>query len=409
LPVGAPLPTITLPLEGRKRIALVSGATLLTPRFGDAAGHSRSKVFVRTPTAIEAYDPRTATRLWSAEAPVKAEGELLISREDVTVFATLYEIVAFDSRSGGRGWTVGRRPDHAGDPGADWEQGGAFRNHALDGDLLVSVRDNGEVTAVSLTGGKVLWRQRHSPPAFGKICIAEPWVVYHIVQDGNAALVALDASTGSLQGTILTEESRPVEDLYVTIEGWAVLVSSRSLRGFDLHSRTEKWEQQLAGQVRPGSIAIDDAAIYVSDNGLDVQTFRLADGHQVWQSERIAERGVDDLIVQLTDKSLLASTSSSIVAIDVETGLRQWEATLAERPRLEYRLLTDRYAAAVDTGGEIREQPTFLYFYDHAGGGVIPKGGGIEVGPLGKIRAVMALDGAVVIEADGALNIFTTN
>lgn len=401
-PAVTNLPRLAPPLESKPAIELEAGARLLIPRIIQASDASWSKFFIRTPSGIVAYHSDTAERAWFAPTEQKKESDLLVARKGSVVLATLYETFALHASTGLRHWQIGRKPDHVGDPGGDWEQGGALRAHAVQDDLLISVRDNGEITAVSIDTGDILWQQTYRPAAFGRVSIADPWVVYHVIQEGRTRICVVDAGTGAWLGEIMTDESRPVEDLFATIDGKVVVVTSRAVSAYCLHTHVKLWSVTLSGQVRPGSLAIGASDLYFSENGLDVQRIELTRGTVAWQSERVADRGVDDLIVQLTGESLVASTPTSVVAIDVHTGLRQWEATLPARPRLDHRLLTELYLLAIDTGGEVREQSTMAYFYEHAqGGGAIPQGGGVDLGRLAKVRGVLAVDGGLLIETEG--------
>jgi outer membrane protein assembly factor BamB len=376
------------------------------PRLGPRPGQVWQRFFVRTPEAIVAYDGPTAERLWESAVKTKNEVDLLLARDDLAVFATPSEVFALNSHTGSKAWSVGRPRDHLADPGADWEQGGAYRTHAVHDDALISARDDGKIAAVSLSTGELRWRQEYRPAAFGKICMTDPWAFYYIVQDGRVVVCVLDADTGSWLGSIATEESRPVEDLFATVDGRAILVSSRTIRAFDLASRTEVWQLPLAGQVRPSALAIGWDGLYFSDSGLEVQKVRLDDGTLLWTSERVAERGVDDLVVALADETLLASTSTSVTGLDAQTGLRLWEGTTPPRPRFEYRLPVDSYLLAIDSAGDMRDEPSMAYFYDHRSG-VIPKqGGGLELGRLGRLKSVLAVEGGLLIETPEALRAY---
>jgi outer membrane protein assembly factor BamB len=230
----------------------------------------------------------------------------------VVVLATLYEVIALDGSTGVRQWSHGRMPDHVADPGGDWEQGGAFRTHAVQDDVLLSVRDNGEIQSVAMSSGKVRWKHIYRPAAFGRVSLADPWVIYHVMQEGRTSLYVLDADTGLKVAEVVIDESRPVEDLFATIDGRGIVVTSRAISAYDLLTNAKLWSIELSGQIRPGSLAMDGSNLYFSDNGLDLQKVDLNKGAVEWQSERVADRGVDDLVVQLVGDSLLTSTPTSI-------------------------------------------------------------------------------------------------
>lgn len=400
-PVEPTLPRVTPPLEAKPPLDLEPGARLLVPRMSHAGEMDWGRFYVRTSEGIAAYDAATAQKAWFALTKQQKDADLLLARRDLALFATLYEVFALDASTGAFAWKLGRKPDHAGDPGGDWEQGGALRTHALQDDLLVSQRDNGEITAAAISSGDILWQQTFRPAAFGRISIADPWVIYHVTLDGRTRICILDADTGTWLGDIVADESRPLEDLFATIDGKAIVITSRAVSAYCLHTRAKLWSVALSGQVRPGSLVVGPSEVYFSENGLDVQKIELTSGTVAWQSQRVADRGVDDLTVQLAGDSLVVSTPTSLVAIDVHSGLRQWEATLPARPRLDYRLLTQSFVLAIDTSGEVREEASTAYFFDHARTtGLIPPGGGVDLGRVTKIRAVLALDQGLLVETD---------
>jgi outer membrane protein assembly factor BamB len=374
--------------------------------FGDEPGGAWSSYYVGTARGIRVFDPSSGRELWTQPATARSEAELLVARSDVAVFATLYEIFALNVATGERRWSHGEYPPHLDDEGADFEAGGAFRAHALQGDRLVSVRDNGEMSCVSIATGRLLWSEARRPAALGRLRIVEPWVVYHVVQDGKAVLCVIDAANGAWLDAIVTEEKRSVEELFVTLDGQIIVVTSQSIASYDLETRSRRWLVMLQGAVRRASLILDLDALYLSDNGFDLRKLDLEDGRSLWQSERLVERGEEDLTVQQQDQSLIVSTASSVSAVDAGTGLTLWRGTTSDRPRLAGRLLSDAYVVAVDLGAELRDGPSVAYFYDHRNGsGVIPRDGGArDLGRLTEVRAVLVSDGALLVQAGSAIH-----
>ena len=400
-------PTLTLPLSPTSPGELGEHSALLVPRFDDLPGYDVSRFFAASREAIAAYDGRTATRLWTHAVRPDARPELLTARDGVAVFATTFEVFALDVATGALRWRFGEAPDHAADPGRDWEDGGALRTHAIEDDRLISARDNGLITAVSVRSGDLLWRQTHRPAAFGPLRVVYPWIVYHIVQDGRANLCVLDSNTGEWLAGIPTDESRPIEDLFVTLDGRAVVISSRAISAYALDLQTKLWQSPVSGQIRPGSVVIDWDALYFSDNGVDLEKIRLADGAYVWQSDRVAERGVEDLTVNLVDAALIAATSTSVAAIDTNTGLMRWQGIAPERPRFEHRMLSDRYIVVIDSGGEVREEPSKALFYEYKNGsGKIPEGGGLDLGRIERIKSALVTTSGLVIDTGNQLHVY---
>jgi len=401
-------PKITLPLNHSFQREFEGNISLLVPWFGEEPTSRWSRFYVYTSAGIRAFDARDGRELWSEPTAVQSSAELLIARSDLAVFATSYEVFAVDVATGAKRWSHGEPPKHLADPGADWEGGGAFRTHAVQGNRLVSVRDDGRMTCIAIDTGKLLWSETRRPAALGRLRLVDPWVVYYVSQDGRAVLCLVEAETGAWLDAVMTDEKRPIEELFVTLEGQIIVVTSQGVSSYDAETRTRLWQSPLSGPPRPASLLLDLDAVYVSDDGGDLRKIDLDDGRLLWQSERLVQRGEDDLTVQREGNNLIISSTASVSAVDSVTGLTLWRGTTPEHCRLVSRLLTDAYVAVVDLSDGLREGRSAAYFYDHRNAsGVIPKDGGApDLGPLSDVRAVLALDHALVIQSGSTIRGF---
>lgn len=398
-------PKIALPLNHTFDRDFPGNVSLLVPWFGDDSTARWLNYYVYNASGIRGFDARDGRELWSEPAAVQINAELLIARSDIAVFATTYEVFALDVATGARRWSHGEYPKHLVDPGADWEGGGAFRTHTVQGNRLVSVRDDGRMTCIAIDTGTLLWSETRRPAALGRVRLVDPWVVYHILQDGRAVLCIVEAETGAWLDAVMTDEKRPIEGLFVSLEGQIIVVTSQGVSSYDVETRTRLWQSPLGGPPRPGSMLLDLDAVYVSDDGGDLRKIDLDDGRLLWQSERLAQRGEDDVTVQREGSSLIISTTASVSAVDSVTGLTLWRGTTPEHCRLVSRLLTDAYVIAVDLSDGLRAGRSAAYFYDHRNAsGVIPKDGGApDLGPLSDVRAVLAADHALIIQSGSTI------
>ena len=358
---------------------------------------------------IRSIDPRTGKDVWAKPATKAAEVELLIARSDVVVFATEYEVFAVDAATGERRWSHGKYPRHLKDPAADWEDGGALRSHALYGDRLVSGRDTGELRCIALDTGRVVWSKTYRPIAAGPIRLVDPWVVYHAIQGGRIVLAVVDAAEGEWLGSIATQQERALEDLFVTLDGQIVLVTSQTISSYDTSTLSLRWNVPLSGTVRQPSLLIDLEAIYFSDNGSEIEKLHLEDGRRLWRSQRLVSRSGDELLVGRQDNSLIVSTSSSVTAVDADTGLTLWRGTAPDRPRFVGRFLTKAYVVAIDANGEMHDGQSVAYFYDHRNAsGLIPRvGGALKLGQFEHIQAVLVVDGALLLQSGSTIHVYT--
>ncbi len=398
-------PKIALPLNHTYERQFEGKVALLSPWFGDDPNARWSRYYVYTSDGLQAFNSRDGQPLWPAPAAVSVAAELLIARSDLAVFATSHEVFALDVTTGARRWSHGEYPKQMADPGADWEGGGAFRSHAVQGDRLVSVRDDGRMTAIAIDTGKLLWSQSRRPAPLGRIRFVEPWIVYYVSQDGRAVLCLVEAETGAWLDAVMTDEKRPIEELFVTLEGQIIVVTSQGVSSYDVETRNRLWQTPLPGPPRPASLLLDLDSLYVADEGGDIRKIDLDDGRLHGQLERLVQRGEDDLTIQREGGSLIISTTASVSAVDSVTGLTLWRGTTPERCRLVSRLITDAYVVAVDLSDGLREGRSAAYFYDHRNAsGVIPRAGGApDLGPLTELRTVLALDHALVIQTGSTI------
>ena len=402
-------PRINLPLAGGYIRTFEGSISLLTPRFADDPACIWTRYFIDTDEGILAFDARTGTEVWDRPAPVRAHPDLLLATSELAVFSTLYEVFAVDATTGRRNWAYGEYPEHLEDDLADWEDGEALRAHAVQGNHLVSARGNGELTCVNFRNGKQAWSRMHRPLPAGGLRLADPWVVYHAMEDGRAVLVLIDAASGAEVKTIPLDESGSVAEIFVALDGQIVVVTSRSITSYDGETGARRWRVHLDAHLRRASLLLDLEALYFSDDGQQLRKISLEDGRSLWQSESLVRRGEEDLTVWRRGGSIILSTMSSVSAVDEVTGLTLWRGTTPERVRLVSRFLTESYVAAIDLPDEGRETGGTLYFYDHRNAsGIIPREGGTcDLGFLSEVRAIMAVDGAVLVQTGTTLQGWT--
>lgn len=396
-------PHIVPPLTPREPGGLPEGARLLVPSFADQPGEDRSRCYLNGSDGIHAYAATDGRALWNLPATTRGPVELLTARGEYAVFATQHELFALDAASGARRWSHGVIPDQVLDPHRDWEGAGAFQAHALQDDQLVSVRDNGRMSSISLVSGEELWSREVKVLPGGRLRLADPWVIYHAVRDGPTTLCQVNAATGDWVGMTVTDETRPVEELFVALDGQVILVTSQSMASYDVDAGVRRWRVNLEGQLRQSSLRLELDAAYFSQDGQTVRKISLADGALLWESPPAVEGNEDDVTVDRLGKMLIVSSRSSIAALNESTGEILWKGTTPENVRFVRRLIGQGFAACLHLG--VDGAQSAVYFYDlREFSGVIPQQGGVlPVGVLENFRDMAAYDGALVIQADGTV------
>ncbi len=399
-------PSVDPPLDDGAARKFDGSISLLAPRFGDQPASRWSRYFVQTSAGIRAFDAQSGTEVWPQPAPVRRHPELLIALSDVAVFVTLYEVFAVDLETGARRWSQGQYPKDLDAEDRDWEDGEAFRDHSLQGNRLVSVRDNGQITCIAIDTGEVVWSKTHRPEPIGRVHLADPWVVYHVMQDDRVVVCLIRAATGVWSDAITTDENRPAEEIFITLDGQLVVVTSQSVSSYDPESRTRRWRVSMDGHIRQPSLLLDLDALYFSENGRRLRKISLEDGHLLWESQELVRRSDDHLTVKRQSGSMIFSTTSTISAVDTVTGLTLWQATAPERPHFVVRLVSRSYVIAVDAPGAQVEADGAAYFYDHrnASGLIARDGGAVKLGRLSDVRSILAVDGALLIQTGSTIH-----
>ncbi len=403
-------PTVKLPLNRSATLDLPESASLLSPILGPQPGSTWNTVFVATSKGLRAINPATAEDLWPAPVKVPGDVQLLLARKDVAILKNLYQVFALDPSTGNRLWTAGESPPHVADPGADWEGGGTLRSVAPDGDSLVIAFDNGDMRSVSIQDGTESFKRVVEDVPTGEVRFTAPFIVYHLRSADHVKLCVLDAKTGDLIGSTLTEETRPVERIFVTIDGRIVVVTSQSISLFDASTLKRRWRFASTGLIRSSSLFLDLDAIYYSDDATKFCKLQLGDGKKDWCSEEIVAQG-NNIAVQKADTNLIVTTTTDVVSIDSASGITLWRGTTTDHPNLTARLMTTNYALVVDVTERDKANSNRAFFYDHRNAsGLIPKkGGALDLGDLQDVRNIQATDQGLAIQADGKLHLFTTD
>ena len=399
-------PTLTLPLDQPFVRTLDESALLLTPRFSREPGLSWSRYFVATRDAVQAFEAGSDSPVWSGKVPSGGTMELLATTPAVVVLTTPHLVFALDAATGDKIWSHGRPPGDIEDMEADWEEADAFRAHAIQGRRLISLRGSGRMTSVDLKTGELQWSRTHRPVPSEGIRLADSWIVYHVVQGERSVVCLVNAETGAWIDSFAIDEKRSIEDVFVTLDGQVIVVASQSIAAYDPGSHRRRWRTSAGGPIYRASLMVNVDALYFSSDGSHLKKLSLEDGRLLWESQRLTSRRDDYFSVELQEGSVLVRSNASVSAVDAVTGLTLWNAVTPDRPRFIAHAVTSAYAAAVDASGSLRDEESTAYFYDHRNAsGLIPRdGGAVKLGRLDEVRAVLVIDGALLIQTESALH-----
>ncbi len=397
-------PRVPLPMNERFERTFGETLRLLTPLFWQNPRQRWSRCYVHTKDGIVAVNPTNGRDLWSEPLAVRSKPELLLATDKRAFFSTAYQVFCVDASSGRRLWTFGLYPPDFDEANADWEDGRVIRHRALYRDKLLTVRDDGEVACLDLDTGTTLWMQNYQPRPGPTTAVFDEWIAYAELQNGRVIVRLLDPSTGKRLKTIETDIQEAPERVVITIDGQLVLVTPRTIAAYDTENHQRRWLVKLRGQLRRASLLVDLDAVYYSQDGSKIQKISLDDGRVLWETDDLTSHGDSEPATQREGSFLIVTSSRSISAVDLVTGMTLWQGVSTERPNFVAALTTDSYIVAVDRSDDVPDGKTVAYFYDHRNAsGVIPEGGAPNLGPMEDVRAVMALDGALIVQSGSSL------
>ena len=408
-------PTITLPLGTHFRRDFDGSVELLRPRFDAEPTCCRSQYFVFQHGVIRAFASAGGEELWPEPAPVRTNVQLLITTTPAAVFTTSHEVFALDPHTGRRLWSHGQYPVEFDDAEADWESQDVLRTYAVRRDRLITVRDSGLMTCISLADGKLLWSTECNPAPADRVRFSDRWVVYPALKGahpadphaplGTSLLYILDAPTGAPAGFFELGEEEAVEQLFVTLDELALVVTSQTITAYDLPTRSLRWRRTTRSHYRPASLRLTPDALYVSPDGQRIERLSLEDGHTLCTSANLAPRSFGALGVFVHELGIFVGTGQSVYGLDANTCVTRWQGLGPDEPNFENLFLAPPYALAVHVPTRDTGEPAVAFFYDcrDGSGRIPPDGGACDLGDLRDLRGVLAADNALIIQAGSSI------
>ncbi|MHC4236317.1 MAG: outer membrane protein assembly factor BamB family protein, partial [Planctomycetota bacterium] len=397
-------PHLEPPLGGGYQRKFDEPFRLLDPLFADAPQASWRTFLVDVAGGLRAFEARTNREIWDAPAPCPHQPELLLSTAERLVFATGHRIFALDATTGAGLWQHGRRPPELDEPQADPEDFSAFVSFALAGRTLLALRDDSQALCLELDTGRLAWQRQLEHRPAGLVVLSPPWIVYHASRYGQPIYGLLAPATGELIRIIEPEDDRQPEHLFVTIEGYVVVVTSETVDCFDPATAQRIWHVERDGGILASTVRLDVDGLYLSNDGRHVEKLRLTDGQTIWRSQTPLgglRRGSSSMTVSLYDGQVLVSTERQVFALLATDGRILWEGTVPREVRLGARFIAESYLVAIDSPSEqFLEDKRAVFFYDLRGGsGLIPSEGGMKtLGVFEDVKHVAVRDGALFVQ-----------
>jgi outer membrane protein assembly factor BamB len=200
---------------------------------------------------------------------------------------------------------------------------------AVNGENAYLGDDEGNIYAVDLATGALLWTVKHS----GSEVLGTPAVsdgkVYAVVDDPDQSLVqlhALDAGSGSEMWTYQPKASGSGMSAPAASGGTVVVgTSERLVRALSADDGTEQWQGLVLSAFSPvSSPAVPSGALLIADYPGGLYRLDPATGARLWdyQLNELDPRSSPDVSGGAV---LLGLNDGRLVAIDLDSGLLVWQ------------------------------------------------------------------------------------
>jgi outer membrane protein assembly factor BamB len=185
----------------------------------------------------------------------------------------------------------------------------------LDGDhVYIPLQDGGTVALARETGASV-WTNPLTTP--WSLALAARSVVAVTANQ----VVALDRTTGSVLWQVPLS-ARSLAPALVAQDLIVVALESGSLIALRISDGAIAWTLQVDGLARYVGLAADDRTVYLTTDGSRVAAIALTSGQLNWT---VTLDGTLSPPAVANDRVFVGSTSNAFVALDSDTGEKEWE------------------------------------------------------------------------------------
>jgi outer membrane protein assembly factor BamB len=239
-------------------------------------------------------------------------------------------VTAFDAQSGGQAWRVDLTPADEND---DLFGGGL----AIDGERLFVTTPYGEVAAVDVASGKVLWQIKVGGP-LRSAPAASGGRVFVVTTDNQLFALAQDDGRRLWDYTALAQDAGLLGGSTPAVAGAVVVAafSSGELFAFSVDSGRTLWSDSLAGTARGDAIAtladirglpvIDRGRVIAVSNSGTMTAIDLERGGRLWN----ASIGSSQTPWVAGDFVYVLSTAGEVICLTRDEGRVRWIESLPQ-------------------------------------------------------------------------------
>jgi len=239
-------------------------------------------------------------------------------------------VTAFDAQSGGQAWRVDLTPADEND---DLFGGGL----AIDGERLFVTTPYGEVAALDVASGKVLWQIKVGGP-LRSAPAASGGRVFVVTTDNQLFALAQDDGRRLWDYTALAQDAGLLGGSTPAVAGAVVVAafSSGELFAFSVDSGRTLWSDSLAGTARGDAIAtladirglpvIDRGRVIAVSNSGTMTAIDLERGGRLWN----ASIGSSQTPWVAGDFVYVLSTAGEVICLTRDEGRVRWIESLPQ-------------------------------------------------------------------------------
>ncbi len=377
--------------------------SVLKPKLGVRTPAELATVHILGAASLHVYDATTGDQRWEIDlATLGPKPSLLVATERVHVFATRHKIVGVDAKSGKTIWTCGGRPNKLDDPMTDPESFPSWFGHAIEKELLISLMDDGNTTAIDISTGQVRWN-RHLDLRPTSPVIADGRLFAFTTSVRDIPSVAIfNLADGQLRTTIPLNKTAHTIRIHITADERLIVLSTQDVSAYTTDNRNTEliWRSPLAGHVFEPVVRFDLDGVYLTDDGEQIRKISYADGLAIWESEPLANLGLQGGSGVLRDGQLILMTDRSFVGLDTTDGRTLWQATLPHGNIYVFQTMTSTDIIGIETTLHDMPAEYVLRRFDHQRIIGLAEKESILLGTNEDIRGFALRDGALLMIRD---------